>query len=107
MTHVVTSKAKAFLSEYSPIGPEELGKLTDASRLLFSTTDMTKSGWTYVGEAEISVTVVDTETLVANKVEALRNQVQSIRANAAVEASRLEDQIQQLLAITYMPTEAA
>jgi hypothetical protein len=108
MSRIVQTVSKAWLAEWSDIGPAELAELKDATRLHFCNHDMTSSGWTYIGTATISVEVItDTETLVANKVEALRGEVQKIRAEAQVKASRLEDQIQQLLAITYTPTEEA
>lgn len=108
MSRIIQTVAKAWLPDWSHIGPAELAELKDATELHFSNCDMTSSGWTYIGTATISVEVItDTETLVANKVEALRGEVQKIRAEAQVQVTRLEDQIQKLLAITFNPSEAA
>lgn len=108
MSRIIETVVKTWIPDWSHIGPTELAELKDASRLAFTTHCMKSAGWTYIGDATIRVEVItDTDTLVANKVEALRGQVEKIRADAHLECSRLEDQIQQLLAITYQPEVTA
>ncbi len=64
---------------------------------------MTASGWTFAGEAEITLQLVDHKALVENKVEALKAEVKSIKAEATMKVTQIERQIQTLLAITYEP----
>lgn len=103
----ITTVCDAYVTEYSRLGPVELAQLENASVLAYATHDMTKSGWTKVGTATITVELVNQDTMVTNKVEALRGQLAELRAKAHLEASLIEDQIQQLLAITYTPEVAA
>lgn len=109
MSQEIISTAKAWIGEYSGIGPHNIAEVKDASQFYFTRPDldMKSSGWTEIGEATITVRLtVDQEQMVANKVESLRAQVSKIRAEAEFEAGRLEDQIQKLLAITYQPEAA-
>lgn len=99
----VTTKTKAWITPYSSVGPQDLmaGKRVD--ELVVSNNDMTGSGWTFVGEAEVTVHIPDAKTMVANKVEALRNEAAKVRAEATATVARIESQIQNLLAIEYQP----
>lgn len=60
-----------------------------------------EQGYTYVGVAEVTVEVPDLRELVDHKVEALRQQEVSIRAEATAKCTAIEGQIQNLLAIEY------
>jgi hypothetical protein len=103
----ITGKTKAWLSESG--SPDAL--LGDnhgaaVSSLSFCSWDMKSVGWTYVGEATITVDIPDHDTLIGNKVESLRAEKQQILAEAQAKATQLEGQIQKLLAITYTPEAA-
>ena len=64
---------------------------------------MRASGWTYVGEATITVDMILTPNeLVASKIETLKTQQAKVRVEAQEKLNRLEDMIQNLLAITYV-----
>lgn len=60
----------------------------------------TPAGWTYVGEADVTLMLVDNDTLVANKVESLRAQRTKEVADSYARTVAIDAQIQQLLAIT-------
>lgn len=58
-----------------------------------------KDAWTRVGIATITVEFEGDDKVVANAVKALRSQQKAVRAEAEAEATNIERQIQQLLAI--------
>jgi hypothetical protein len=103
----VTGKLKAWLPDYSHLRPEDLHnpeKMLDG--VIFSMVDMRSSGWTHVGDASITVDVVLTpDQMIASKIETLRAQAAKIRADAHMEITRIEDKIQNLLAISYTVPE--
>lgn len=59
-----------------------------------------KDAWTRVGTATISVAYEGEDKVIHNAVKALRSQQRAVRAEAEAEATHIERQIQQLLAIT-------
>lgn len=108
MSRTITTKAHAWLTEFSTVTPEQLtaGSNGLIHSLSFSCFDMAPCGWTLVGEAEISVTLADVDTIVQSKVQALRSQKETVLAEAQARVTRLDAQIQSLLAIEYQ-AEAA
>jgi alkyl hydroperoxide reductase subunit AhpC len=106
MTREFTTTTKLWLTSHSSLGPENLATLNTIEGLSLTDLDMSHAGWTIVGTAEVKVSMIsDNDQLVANKVVALRAEAQKIRAEAEAKAVRIEDKIQQLLAITYTPAE--
>ena len=75
--------------------------------LTFSTSDMTRIGWTLVGTATIEVDFVSVDQMVDNKVAALRQEAISVRAEATARCTQIEGQINQLLAIENSPAVVA
>jgi hypothetical protein len=100
----VTTKVKAWIGPHSSVSPADLIAGKRIEDLYFSGLNMTSAGWTTVGEAEITVHLVDEKAMVENKVEALREEAKAIRAEAHMKCTIIEEQIQNLLAITYEPT---
>ena len=99
----VTATLKAWLPEYSCLKPEDLHTEKAIDSMVFSTCDMKDSGWTYVGNATISVDLILThDQLIASKIETLKAQQTKVRAEAYERVSQLESMIQNLLAITYV-----
>lgn len=92
-------------------GPQHLsGSAVEAinSLTLYDPGDHKPKGWTLVGRAEIVITTEPVDTIVANKVEALREEKAAVLAEAQAKATSLETKIQQLLAISYdAPAEVA
>jgi hypothetical protein len=102
----ITATVPVWIGSHSSIGPQQLcngsaEELIDG--LTFVTLDMTACGYTMAGTAEITVTLVDTDTLIANKVETLRQELSQHRAEAHVKENAILEQINNLLAITYKP----
>ena len=62
---------------------------------------MGEHGWTKVGIAEITLHLIDNDQMVLNKIDALKAEAKKTRADAAVRCNEIENQIQNLLAITY------
>lgn len=103
-TKPITMSASIWLGEYSDIGPQDFKQGMTATPLTFLSADVDrehwqKSGYTFVGTAEIQFTPISTDEMVANKVEALRAQKSATLAEAQAKATQIEGQIQKLLAI--------
>lgn len=98
-THKI--KTKAWITEYSSISPDDLEQGNRLDSLIYSSSESIPDGWTCAGDAEIIFTPVDRKTLIDNKVEALKAEAASIRAEAQAKVTRIEGQIQNLLAISY------
>jgi hypothetical protein len=60
-----------------------------------------KDGWRLVGWAAISVQIMPTKTMLQSAVEGLKAEKEKVLADAQLEATRIECEIQKLLAITY------
>jgi len=104
----ISGKTKVWLSQYSSVTPQELEAGTvGVGRFCFSDPDTAPDHWTCVGDAEITITVADRKTILANKVEALKEEAKSIRAEAHKKCVEIEDKIQKLLAISYDAKEVA
>jgi hypothetical protein len=104
----VTATMGAFLPKESSATPQELQTEKGIRRMSFFTDKeyWIGIGYTYIGEATITVEVPDERTLIDNKVEALREEIKTTRAEATAKVTKLEGQIQQLLAIEYAPSPA-
>ena len=99
----IIGATKAWLPEYSRLSPEDMQGDKAVESLAFCSADMRTSGWTYVGEATITVDMLLTPNeLVASKIETLKTQQAKVRVEAQEKLNRLEDLIQNLLAITYV-----
>ena len=101
MSAPITGTTKAWLCN-DIYGPDDIkregSKCVD--RLGYSDQDMSRHGWTLIGEADITLRLVSDDTMVGNKVAALREEIKAVRANAEAKATALESKVQQLLAIT-------
>jgi hypothetical protein len=97
-------KIKAYISEYRTIDEVKRYEGEDLLNMVsFSNFDLTDNGYTVIGEAEISLRVLDEDQILSNKIASLTRQKQSIIAEAQAKATVIEGQIQSLLAITYKP----
>ena len=96
--NVVASQHCEFtLEDYATKDAQEL-----AQRLSYWPTHWDiDGGGSLVGTAEVTITLHDADDLIANKVAALRAEKAQTLAEAEAKATRLERQIQQLLAITH------
>lgn len=103
----ITGTLKAWLPGHSSLKPEELMTEAALEALVFSACNMQRSGWTHVGEASITVEFfLKPEELIASKIETLKAQQTQLREEVQKRLNVLEDQIQNLLAISYTPPEA-
>ena len=102
----IIGATKAWLPDHSPLTPEEMQGDKAIQQLSFCTADMKTSGWTYVGEATITVDMMlSPNDLVASKIETLKSQQARLRVEAQEKCNLLEDKIQNLLAITFESKE--
>lgn len=95
----ITGKCIAHLSEYC--GPEVLDRDDAVSRISYFSIDMTKRGYTVIGEAVITVHIEDEDQILLNKIDALENSIVAIQAEAEKNITRVREKIQSLQAITY------
>ena len=106
MSKQASKQAKGTVNVWLPssacTAPSDLHKLDD-ERLIasvqFQNIDMSPSGWTRVGTAEVIITLDDYKTVTANQVAILQSQLKEMRAEHQQAQNRLTKQIQELLAI--------
>lgn len=98
---IVNGTTKAWLGKYSDLSVLKL----DAERIIdnvsLSASDMSPHGWTYVGEARVTIEIVDENTALNNRIASLKKEKQTIQAKAQMEANQIDEEIQQLLALGY------
>lgn len=87
-----------FIGDYAGVSPEDIGEQPPTS-FIYSASEAVGS-WTKIGTAEMSITLFDTDSMVAEKLAALKSQLKAERAEAQMRANAIEDKIAQLLAIT-------
>ncbi len=105
-TRTITATTQAWLPEHR--GPDDIAGTPEAAinALVFNTpfgdgAYWMELGYTFVGNATITVEVQDDRAIVDNKVEALRAQKAKVLGDAHAAATALESKIQKLLAIGY------
>lgn len=103
-----TQKVTAWLPKYAYLTPEDFAaqKPGIAGALGYTSNpkqDMGEQGWTKLGTAEITLHLIDNDTMVLNKIESLKAEAKKTRAEATKRCNEIEGQIQNLLAITYTP----
>jgi hypothetical protein len=103
----ITGTLKAWLPDHSNLKPEQLNTEAALNALVFSSFCMRGAGWTYVGEATITVDIIlEPAELIASKIETLKAQQTKLRKEVQEKLNVLEDKIQNLLAITYVAEES-
>lgn len=101
----VTATTKAWLNSCSDVTPQQLANPKPAviDQIFYANHDMKSVGWTLIGEANITITFINQDELIGNKVAALRAEAVNIRAEATAKCTRIEDQINQLLCLEFTP----
>jgi hypothetical protein len=98
----IIGATKAWLPDHSSLSPEDMQGKKAIEALAFCGANMRTSGWTYVGEATITVDMIlSPNELIASKIETLKSQQAKVRVETQEKLNRLEDKIQNLLAITF------
>lgn len=98
----IKGTVKAWLPEY--YGPQDLcGTHEKAMKALaFTDANMASSGWALVGIANVSLKIPSEDVLITNKIEALKTEKQTIRAEAEMKSRVIDKKIQELLAIEFV-----
>lgn len=93
---------KIWASEYSisKIGLSDLNKPENKDLFFFSNSDMSDIGYALIGMGEIECSFFTRAEIQNNAVEALKVEIQDVRAKAEKKVTELQEKIQQLLAIT-------
>lgn len=81
------------------LASKDPGRMIGAT--VFAASDMTTMGWTRVGVATVELEIENENQIRQNMVGALREQKKTVLAKAQLEATQIEEQIQNLLAISY------
>lgn len=102
----ITSTAHAWVTAHSRLTPEEINDPASIEHMVFSGYDMKSAGWTHVGEATITVSVIlSPAQLIVSRIDTLKAQQAKIRVEAQERLDEIDSMVKNLLAITYTPTE--
>ena len=93
-TKTITGKTRAWLTAHAAgSNPEDL------ENLHFTNYDMETSGWTEVGTADITVTLVSREEFTRAQIATLKQQRREVEAKAAAALNEIDSRIQNLLGL--------
>lgn len=71
------------------------------SQVAYSSNNMTTAGWTRIGEADITIRIVDEDALVQGQIASLEKQRAAVLADAQQKCNYINDRISKLQALTY------
>ncbi len=107
---IIKGRVPALVGEYTRFDPANPTNtpahgftFIDAMYVVDGKVDSSWSSYRLVGWAEITVELLPVADMMASAVDSLKAQKQKIIADAQLEATRLEGEIQKLLAISYEP----
>ena len=106
MAHTFQATASVWISQYSQFDAQSLQQTDSIGGLVIAPYDMTESGYTHVGEADVTITIASPDQIIGNKVASLRAQLESDRAESQRRQNELIDKINKLEALTYEPEVA-
>ena len=105
----ITTTQTAYVS-----GAYDMGRFVDAvtkgdhkgiaTRMVFAKCDMTDSGWTKVGTAEITIELLDPKEIQNKQLAVLQAQLQKERADSQVRQNAILEAISKLTALEYEVT---
>ena len=93
---------KIWVSEYSMkhVDLSDLNNPENKEWFLMSNSDMSDLGYALIGMGEVECSFFSRAEIQNNAVEALKGEIQDVRAKAEKKVTELQEKIQQLLAIT-------
>lgn len=104
MTRRIKGQTTAWITGTSAWDIERLHSTENVGDFWYGDNDMTDMGWIKVGTASFDVLLTtDKSAIVTAQVNVLKQQAQKIRADAEVKANEIENEIKNLLALTYDP----
>lgn len=107
MAHTFKTTAKVWISTYSHHDAASLQKADSLNGICVAEVSMTDSGYTHVGEADITVTIATPNQITGNKVASLRAELEKDRAESQRRQNQMVDKINKLEALTYEAPGAA
>lgn len=103
---IIESAVNVYIPPHCGLSPADLENPKSIDSLMFNHAQaegrddfFAKAGYTLVGTATITIALMDRDTLVSNKIDAMRNEAAGIRAEATKKCTEIEGKIQQLLCI--------
>jgi len=99
----ITGEVGAYMSPYLPISPADLAS-ADGNALLGKVhlcLNGMPSEYARIGTATVTVTFNSTDDIVSERVDALKAEQRRLKGDAEAAVTKLERQIQSLLAITH------
>ena len=93
---------KIFTDEYG-LNNMNVSDLSDPKNMkyfLYTAANMTNCGYTQVGTGEVNCSFFSRDEIQQGAIDSLKAQVQEVKAKAENEVTKLNEKIQQLLAIT-------
>jgi len=100
----ITATISAWLPEFSDADVLRRSAERAASSVFYTSTDMSNSGWTRIGEADITIRLVGDDELVQGQIAALEKQRTAVLAEAQEKCNYINDRISKLQALNYEPT---
>lgn len=95
----------AYVGPHCGFGPSDMAKPEILSQLVMLQEGDNKywidQGYTLVGTVDVEFHPMEVKDMVSNKVDALKKQAEAIRAEATAKVTRIEAQVQTLLAIGF------
>lgn len=95
----VEFEAKAFMSKYVSI--DEIANGKSMPLVAQFGNRLAGDGYTHIGTARVIITIDPQDKIVSNQIAALRQQLQTVRAEHQREQNALIDQISKLEALTF------
>lgn len=96
----ISGKTSAWITksnniDYSSIDDDSINHVAYYDR------DMTDNGWVKIGEATITIDLVDMDGMINNQIDALEAEIKAVEGQAYAKVTELKGRIQNLKAITY------
>jgi hypothetical protein len=105
--HTFTTTANVYLSPYSALDAQSAQRADNIEHMSVWDDAYCPDDYTLIGKAELTITIASPDTITANKVGALRLELEKDRAQSQMRQNKMEEQIQQLLAITHEASDVA
>lgn len=97
----ITATLPAWLPDHVDASVLQMNSERIASNLFFCDTEMSGSGWTRVGKADITIRLVGEDELVQGQIAALEKQRTAVLAEAQEKCNYINDRISKLQALTF------
>ena len=96
----ISGKTTAWVTRYNAIDYSSIDN-DSINDLTYSDLNMSDCGWVKIGEATITIDLVDINGIVQNQIDSLEAEIKAVEGHAYAKVTELKGRIQNLKAITY------